>query len=191
VAVLVPALGGCASLDDNLDDLSGGDQDDRIDAMLSLTEELLEGDYEHLQRRRDLSDAFRGALGDPSALVRQVAIDALAQSEGWQAGPDIADRLRDQNPWVRYAAATALGEIGAERFRERLEEVLAADESEDVRRAAACALGLMGAQDTVRALYLALGDPSEGVRFHAHRALVRITGKDLGEDPRDWREVLR
>ena len=192
-AILILGLtlaAGCASAPKELEDLRSPKQDDRIDAALSLTDNLIAGEAPYVEKKREITLELRRLLDDHSALVRQVAIDAVARVEGRAAAGPIADRLRDKDVWVRYTAVKRLGELGAQTSAEPITELLRKDESPDVRRAAAQALAQLKPRASLRDLYLALQDDARGVRYHAYLALVAITGKDLGEDPKAWRAAI-
>lgn len=180
---------GCASPQKDIEEVRSDDQEDRIDAALSLAEGVTDGDPDYVAARPEIATRLRGLLDDKSALVRQVAIETLAAVEGKAAVGPIADRLRDRDPWVRYTAVRKLGQLDARAATEGLAEVLRKDESPDVRRAAAQALAKLQAKPALRDLYLALQD-LPAVRYHAYLALRAITGQDHGEDPRAWRAVL-
>jgi HEAT repeat protein len=192
VVVLALALAaGCASAPpQELQNLHSAKQDDRIDAALSLSEKLAASEPEYVKSQDQIKLELRRLLDDRSALVRQVAIEAITRVEGKAAAGPVADRLRDKDPWVRFAAVKRLGELGAQTAAEPISDLLRKDESPDVRSAAAQALAKLRPPSAVRDLYLALQDDARAVRYQAYAALVAITGKDLGEDPKAWRAVI-
>jgi hypothetical protein len=100
------------------------------------------------------------ALGDESALVRDLAADALIE-----AGPEATE--------VIPALVQALG-----------------DSDEDMRASAAQALREIGPQaiDAVPALIQALGDSESHVSGSAFAALKAITGQGLGREAAAWQE---
>jgi len=100
------------------------------------------------------------------------------------AGPNLAAALADESPWVRRAAASALGQIGdtvegavgpalAARFSDQNEVI-------EVREAAAYALGRLGprASDYLSVFVEALGDEDDRVRASAVRRLVPLGAPD-------------
>jgi HEAT repeat protein len=191
VVLFLALAAGCASAPpEELQDIHSAKQDERIDAALALSKKLAAREPEYVKSKDQISVELRRLLDDRSALVRQVAIDALVDVEGKAAAGPIADRLRDKDAWVRYAAVKRLGDLGAQTAAEPIAELLRKDESADVRSAAAEALAKLRPTAAIRDLYLALQDDARSVRYHAYVALVAITGKDLGEDPKAWRAVI-
>lgn len=189
----LPALTGCATPPEEIEELRAEDSEDRIEAAVLLAERIVAADPEYVEFRRESVAALRALLDDRSALVRQVAIDALAKVEGRGAAQAIADRLRDKDPWVRLAAVKSLGALEArttvDAIASRLRQDGAdAEESPDVRRAAAQVLGKLKAESALRELYGALADRVPAVRYAAYLALKAITNEDHGEDQKAWRE---
>jgi HEAT repeat protein len=117
------------------------------------------------------------ALDDPDPDIRLAAVISLAM-QAEQAKPAVAkllERLRDEHPLVRQAAADTLGTLQAVEAVEPLIALLH-DGSVDVRRSAALALGKIGpaASRASEALAKALMDSDEDVRWAATLALGQI-----------------
>ncbi len=166
-------------------------QTERIDAALALKSYAELRDPQLQARKQEAIEALRATLSDPSALVRQVAIEALAAVAGTEGAGAIADRLRDQDPWVRFTAADKLGDLRAATARESLEVALLEDTDDEVRAQAAFALTAIGSTASLPPLHLGLGDPSPAVADACRRGLETITGAQLGADPRSWREQVK
>lgn len=184
------ALAGCASVEGDLARTKDADNEERVEAAVSLADGIAGEDPDYLAKRAEIGAALRALLDDRSGLVRQAAVDALARTEGKNAETALIDRLRDRDRWVRFAAARHLGKVGTAAAVEPLAVALRDDENPDVRRAAAQALGALRARAAAYDLYLALSDREYDVRFFAARALAEITGEDHGLDARRWREVV-
>lgn len=187
-----PLAAGCSSAPKEVEELHAKEAKDRISAATTLSEKVAAKDEDYEPHRQEIAAALRRLLDDPSALVRQVAIDAIAKVEGGAAAPAIADRLRDQDAWVRLAAVRALGDLGAQGSVEAIAARLRqdgpdAEENPDVRRTAAQALAKLKNDKALRDLYGALSDRVPAVRYNAYLALKAITGEDFGEDPKAWR----
>jgi HEAT repeat protein len=120
-------------------------------------------------------EQFKGLDNEVWACILRSALKADSVMEDWArlAGlkPLIA-ALGDEDPFVREAAATALGEIG----EPAVEPLIAAlgDEDRNVRSAAAKALGRLGNARAVEPLIAALGDEARDVRSAAAGALGRF-----------------
>jgi HEAT repeat protein len=183
------AAAGCASPQSRFEDLRSGDQEARIEAALDLGKGVKHGDDDYVAARAEIAVELRRLLDDKSALVRQVAIECLADVDGKAAAGPITDRLRDRDPWVRYIAARHLGYLGATSAVEALADRLKSDESVNVRRQAAQSLAMIGSRAALHNLYLALQDVPD-VRYQAYLALRQITGQDPGEDPNAWRPLI-
>jgi HEAT repeat protein len=115
--------------------------------------------------------ALTSAAGDPSERVRALAITGLAEAGDRSLVPVIAARLsQDKKPFVRKAAAYALGKLGVSEATPALVAALK-DKDNEVRGAAAVALGEYADAAAVAALSEALEDKSEFVRAQSARAL--------------------
>jgi HEAT repeat protein len=88
---------------------------------------------------RDAAAPLLSLLERPQALGRIEAIEALAQCASTEAGKTLAAELTSDRPWVRAAAARALGKLRYEPASAAL-EALRSDYYSDVRRAAVEAL---------------------------------------------------
>jgi HEAT repeat protein len=88
---------------------------------------------------------------DPSAVVRQAAVQGLERMNSEGPKQDLADALGDQDATVRLAAVHAATRINVFTSVEAIAP-LVGDESATVRQAAAAALGTMRVKDAVDAL---------------------------------------
>ncbi len=91
---------------------------------------------------------------------------------GDSAAPRLIEALNDDYAEMRQAAFQALVKVGPAALPEIV--VGLQDSYEDVRIAAAHTLGEFGHPDGIEALIEALGDPSNGVRTTAYRALLKM-----------------
>ena len=112
------------------------------------------------------------------------APDNKASPERWQSvvtlehlGKPAVDylvhALKDEDKWVRYAAADALGNIGDQCTVDPLISLLR-DEDQDVRFVTANALGRLRDQRAAGALYHASVHDNDFVKIAAADALVKI-----------------
>jgi len=98
---------------------------------------------------REAAPPLLALLERRQALGRVEAIEALAQCASAEAGRSLAGELTSDRPWVRAAAARALGRIRYEPASASL-EALRADYYADVRRAAVEALARLPARGPER-----------------------------------------
>jgi HEAT repeat protein len=112
------------------------------------------------------------ALGDGETELGRKAFEALLKIGRSAVEPLIA-ALRDQDQYVREAAARALGRLDDSRAVEPLVAVLR-DNYSSVRKAAAWALGMLGDLRAVEPLLTALQDPDRIVREAAVGALGEL-----------------
>lgn len=145
-------------------------------------------------RRRAAEELSR--LGPPAEAAVPALLRALAENEdpnfphfaanalgaigpgAKEALPALRPLLSAPNPYVRVAAASALGRIAEAERAGAANFLLKAlnDENHGVRANAASALGDFKeeAAQTLPALKAALSDPAEGVRVNAQSALRRL-----------------
>ena len=116
---------------------------------------------------------------DPGWRVRLLAVRDLVKA-GEESIPAILSGLRDDSIHVRYAAATALGVLGATSAVGDLIDTLRQDGSLPVRAQAAFALGQINSREALDALRIAKAeDPTEDVRHQAELSIDQIE-KGLG-----------
>jgi HEAT repeat protein len=120
------------------------------------------------------SAALRIALDDESERVRAVAVTALGNTGERSFAPALVARLaEDKSPFVRKAAAYALGRLKTREGTLALAAALANKEKkhEEVRGAAVTALGEYSDEAAIPALTAALADKADHIRAGAASAL--------------------
>src|SRR2546430_242004 len=113
-------------------------------------------------------------LRDPNPEQRRTAAQALGNIARKEAGPAIAEPLRD--PDAGGWAVAALGEIADPETVAPLSKVLATDPDPGVRVEAAFRLGKFGGEAARPALAAALKDANADVRRLAEAALKELAG---------------
>ena len=111
-------------------------------------------------------------LNDKNRTDRWLSIIAL-EKMGKPAMDYLVVSLKDEDKWVRYAAADALGNAGHADSVEHLIGVLS-DSDQDVRFAAAEALGKIGDPKAVEPLNRVCKSDNGYVKVAAEEALLRI-----------------
>lgn len=114
--------------------------------------------------------------------TRRVALEALALRPVAEVREDLLAAARDEEPYLRSAAAGALGRAKPPEARTVLEKMLATDPSKFVRVAAADGLRTLGPAGSVEALLAALENESLKVSAAAARALAEV-GTDAVRSP--------
>ena len=161
---------------------------------------------------RRVKPLYMRALTDPKPFVRREAVRSLAVgADRSLARPFISALEKNDNAAVRIFAAEALGEIGD---AASVEPLVRAMEDAGARRLAHQNVSFLTQTTYVKdfdvevAQNAFIADPivdilQEGVVLDAAlisvnmerrvigRALTRIVGKRLGDDPRAWREHLK
>ncbi len=127
---------------------------------------------------------------DKDASVRSAAARALGLAGDVKYMPDLAAALTDEVEAVRWDAAVAIGQMPGEEGVAPLKGAAVGDTSPDVRMAAVKSLGKHRRKDVLATLTKCLDDPSFGVRFEAHEAMVAITGVDRGYEVSDWEKFV-
>ena len=140
--------------------------------------------------------ALIAVLKDEDYGVRYSAARALGEvgPGAAVAVPALLEALRDENDVVREKAAQSLGKIGVitRDIVSSLITILLDDKYSAARAAAAKSLGEFDSEAIAAVPSLIetlkdLKDVSISVRLSAASALKRITNKDFGEDPEEWR----
>jgi HEAT repeat protein len=98
------------------------------------------------RRNRTVIDALVEALGDEDAMTRQFAATSLTEIGGDDAERALLEVAEDEHvePEVRAQAVFALGKVGGEAARQRLDSLLDATDDEAIREKAVAALSKLG-----------------------------------------------
>ncbi|MDE2510367.1 MAG: HEAT repeat domain-containing protein [Elusimicrobia bacterium] len=108
---------------------------------------------------------FKKALGDPSALVRLAAAEAMAQTQGAAAAGDLAAALASEaNAGVRHTIAFWLGTMKVPAAEAALSAALSGDADANVRAEAARSLKRTGGRAARRDLKRGKNDADARVR---------------------------
>ena len=115
-----------------------------------------------------------GALNDPKAFTRRLAIEMLVKMEIRLAIPDLIERLADSDASVRAAAIKALAQIGPKSVLNQI--ILGLDDSDDFVREQTLTvlpkLEVDPSPEMLRTLERLLKDTSVEIRAHAAVVLV-------------------
>jgi HEAT repeat protein len=124
-------------------------------------------------------------------ITRAVICRTLGELRRPEARESLHRACDDPEPAIRAAACRALGAIGDGEDAPVLARIMAADQDADCRIAAVEGLGAMRAGDPRALVVLADGmeNPDPAIRVASYEALRRITGRDLGPEPKPWRDL--
>ena len=134
----------------------------------------LERRYSHDWLSKLLREFFPkyGKGREPNEVAEEMA------SLGVEAVPEIITAASHRLASVRWAAVTALGEIGDRRAVAPLADLLAHDAESEVRRAAALALGQLGGPEATARLTEAMANSDPDVRWFVANALGEFGGPE-------------
>ncbi|MCR9115457.1 MAG: HEAT repeat domain-containing protein [bacterium] len=127
---------------------------------------------------------------EPNPLIRQEAAKTLAALPGETAGRGLLIALRDDQQEIRTVACNGLGRRGGATAISELTRVYNEDKELDVRLAAVRALGRLQEPGAIATLGEALDDPDPAVNYVAISSLKNVSGENLGNDVRPWREYV-
>lgn len=157
----------------------------------------------HLQQVRDnprsLSETESESLArelvetlkdEPNPLIRSEAVKTLTVLPGQTSGQGLLLAMRDRERDIRIDACKGLGQRGGEIAIEELTRAYENDEELDVRLAAVKALGQLTEPSAVAALGKALDDKDPAINYVAIASLKNVSGQNLGNDVRPWREYV-
>jgi HEAT repeat protein len=132
---------------------------------------------------RDIVD---GAYRSGNRRLKVSSLHAMGRScdEAWL--PTLIDELHNEDPEMRYEAATACGALEDEEAVPHLAPLIE-DEDEEVRNAAIDALGKIGGGEARRRLQEHLKDENPEVRDAVAAALAQV---EFMEDPLAFRHEL-
>jgi HEAT repeat protein len=132
--------------------------------------------------RQAISEAYESGV----RRMKVAAVHAMGRSAEPRWLPLLLRELGNEEPEVRYEAATALGSLGDESTVPHLVRTLT-DADEEVRGASITALGEIGGREAKEALLELTREGSEAVREAALEALAEI---DFEMDPLAFRQRL-
>ena len=121
-----------------------------------------------------------------SAIIRTLGnINSPASVTGLRAG------LQDSEALLRAESCRSLAKIDAPAAMDLLVDTLSRDTDTDVRLSAVRGLGKYRNPKALEALNAALDDRDPAVQYLAMQSMEHVTGKKVGYDVRQWKEIAR
>jgi len=162
------------------------------DSMVALVGITLLGETDTMTRVQ--AARTLGAWGNPLGLgYLAIALTGKSFEATESTGPQgelVLPTIPDRSPFVRGAAAEALGTIRGDEAIEPLAAGLHTDTDPDVRIRCARSLRHHRHVAAARALLLGLADDDLVVRVTSRDSLGYMTGQDLGDDAKAWDTYL-
>jgi HEAT repeat protein len=132
--------------------------------------------------------------GREPVAIRAVIIRTLGELGDRRARNAIARVANNPNAeaMLKVESYRALGKVGTAEDAMTLARIMNTDPLEDSRIAAIEGIGALKAQDPriYHVLIEGMEHEDPAIRLESYRALKKITGKDLGNQPKDWRREL-
>lgn len=125
---------------------------------------------------------------EPDPLVRKAIQEAIAEYSTPLAGQVLLAGLSDDDLDVRLACCQKLGQRAEVTSIAKLKIVIENDDELDARLAAVDALGNIASPESVSALSIAVNDRDPAMQYAAIQSLRAVSGLDLGNDVRAWRD---
>ena len=195
LAVLVAAIGGCASLPfdvpapfrakEKTSIITPSMRADAIREIAARSERATA--EEQMKYTQQLATQIQ-TESDP--LVRQAIQETIAEFETPLARDVLVAGLNDSDLDVRITCCEKLQERPEPTVVDALRAVVKHDESLDVRLAAVEALGHMRSPASVAALALAVNDRDPAMQYAGVQSLKAISAEDLGNDVEAWRQYV-
>ncbi len=127
---------------------------------------------------------------DTNTLLVAQAVRTLGAINSAQALDAIRFASSHPQPDVRVAACRAWGSNKSVEAAEALANLLNSDTHLDVRLAAARELRSFPGEATIQTLAVALEDPDPALQRRCAESLQAVTGRNLGNDVKAWREYI-
>lgn len=139
---------------------------------------------------RLLAERFKAGT-EPTA-ARAAICRTLGELRRPEGAETLLAAVNDEDPLIRSEACRALGKLGRTEDAPTLSRIMAADTSGDCRIAAIEGLGELRSNDSRIQLMLveAMEHEDPAIRVAALRSLRTLSGKDLGVEPKAWRDDL-
>lgn len=137
------------------------------------------------EKNADALAAATDALGDTDAIVRAAAAEAAGRIGGAAATDVVRKALTDPDEGVRCVARMEMRAIARDEALALLASG-AADPSWRIRAQTVDDAAWLRDAAAIEALVKLVGDPVVRVSGAAHRALLQLSGKDLGRDAALW-----
>lgn len=132
--------------------------------------------------------------GREPVAIRAVIIRTLGELRDRRARNAIGRVANNANaePMLKVEAYRALGKVGTAEDAMMLARIMNTDPLEDCRIAAIEGLGSLKAKDPriFHVLLEGMEHEDPAIRLESYRSLKKITGKDPGNQPKDWRREL-
>ncbi len=144
----------------------GGTPQERIASIQAITDSQADG----------AADAIAEAVNDPDSSVRRVALVCLGRFCRPQDRALVEKCLSDKDPAVRGGAAVALGRYSDTASADKLGELIAREENEDVRAAAVSGLA-QNQTDKAVVVLLESAEKNMGHDTFQRRAMSALLGK--------------
>ncbi|NOY42229.1 MAG: HEAT repeat domain-containing protein [Planctomycetes bacterium] len=125
---------------------------------------------------------------EPDPLVRQAIQETIAEYSTPLAQNVLLAGLQDDDLDVRLACCRQLAGRSELAVINALRQVIEKDDQLDARLAAVDALGNIPSPESVSALAIALKDRDPAMQYAGVQSLKAISGQDLGNDVKVWRE---
>jgi HEAT repeat protein len=150
--------------------------------------------YDSEEQKAEVATFLAGKLDERAepTVTRAVICRTLGELHRPEARESLRRSCDDPEAVVRAAACRALGKLNNPEDAAVLARIMAADLDPDCRIAAIEGLGWLRATDPRVKITLVDGmeNPDPAIRLASYEALQRITGKDLGPDPKAWKATL-
>ena len=127
---------------------------------------------------------------DTNTLLVAQAVRTLGAINSAQSLDAIRFASTHPQPDVRVAACRAWGSKKSAEAAEVLANLLNSDTHLDVRLAAARELRSFPGESTIQTLAVALEDPDPALQRRCAESLQAVTGRNLGNDVKAWREYI-
>jgi HEAT repeat protein len=161
----------------------------RVDEIKTKAKKAASGNRQ--EQEAFAADMAKRMQQETNCTVRMAIVASLADIKAPSANAVLYAGLKDPEPDVRVACCEAWSKRPGPEATRLLAETLSGDTDHDVRMAAVKGLSAAGDKEAVKALAIALEDPDPAMQYCAVDSMRSVTGQDLGNDVKAWRELAK